>query len=207
MVPGVSELGGTSLGWGGTHRGVVSSFGCHVATAMRHLVSVSFSWWVHRCLGSRHRCLGSRGLLWALGAHCVVSLSFVVVAVWCLSSSVVVVLSRGLLVGQALSAHQSTMTNDRFESIVRHSVAMSLTATWHLGWLCVSKGRTGGDNLLCMVTTLGVITVVPCCQCCWASLLDDGGGRERRLWIVDGAQIEHRPLLMFAVGVTNPQHN
>ena len=47
--------------------------------------------------------------------------------------------------------------------------------------------------------------MVPCCWCCWASLLDDGGGRERRLWIVDGAQIEHRHLPTFALGMTNPQ--
>ena len=39
------RAGRTSLGRGGTHRGVVSSFGCHIATATRHLVSVSFSWW------------------------------------------------------------------------------------------------------------------------------------------------------------------
>ena len=38
-------------------------------------------------------------------------------------------------------------------------------------------------------------------------LVVDGGGRERTLWIVDRAQIEHRRLLMFALGVTNPQHD
>ena len=36
---------------------------------------------------------------------------------------------------------------------------------------------------------------------------DDGGGRERMLWIVDGAQIEHQCLLMFALGMTNAQHD
>ena len=35
----------------------------------------------------------------------------------------------------------------------------------------------------------------------------EGGGRERRLWIVDGAPIEHRRLPTFALGMTSPQHN
>ena len=38
-----------------------------------------------------------------------------------------------------------TMTNDRFESIIHHLVAMLLTVTWHLG--CVSVKRTEGDDL------------------------------------------------------------
>ena len=33
---------------------------------------------------------------------------------------------------------------------------------------------------------------------------DDGGGRERMLWIVDGAQIEHQHLPTFTLGVTKP---
>ena len=49
MVPSVSEQGGTSLGWGGAHRGVVSLFGCHIATATWHLVSVSRRWWFSWC--------------------------------------------------------------------------------------------------------------------------------------------------------------
>ena len=35
----------------------------------------------------------------------------------------------------------------------------------------------------------------------------DGSGRERRLWIFDGAQIKHWHLPTFALGMTNPQHN
>ena len=54
-----------------------------------------------------------------------------------------------------------TMTNDGFESVVRHLVAMSLSATWHLGCVSVKKGE--GDDLLCMVTTLSVVTVGWCC--------------------------------------------
>ena len=50
-----------------------------------------------------------------------------------------------------------TMTNDGFESIVRHLVATSLSATWHLG--CVSVRQKEREDLLCMVTTLGVVTV------------------------------------------------
>ena len=49
------------------------------------------------------------------------------------------------------------MTNDRFESVVHHVVATSLSATWHLG--CVSVKRKEGEDLLCMVTMLGIITV------------------------------------------------
>ena len=45
--------------------------------------------------------------------------------------------------------------NDGF--IVRRLVATSLSATWQLG--CVSVRVRGTDNLLCMVTTLGVVTV------------------------------------------------
>ena len=47
--------------------------------------------------------------------------------------------------------------NNGFESVVHHLVATSLSATWHLG--CVSVKRTEGDDLLCTVTTLGVVTV------------------------------------------------
>ena len=47
--------------------------------------------------------------------------------------------------------------NDRFESVVRHLVTTSLSATWHLG--CVSVKRKEGEDLLCMVTMLGVVTV------------------------------------------------
>ena len=50
-----------------------------------------------------------------------------------------------------------TMTNDRFKSVVRHLVATLLITTWHLG--CVSVKRKGGDDLLCTVTMLGVVTV------------------------------------------------
>ena len=49
------------------------------------------------------------------------------------------------------------MTNDGFESVVRHLVATSLSATWHLG--CVSVKKMEGDDLLCTVTTLSVVTV------------------------------------------------
>ena len=49
------------------------------------------------------------------------------------------------------------MTNDGFESVVHHLVAMSLSATWHLG--CVSVKRMEGDDLLCTVRMLGIITV------------------------------------------------
>ena len=53
-----------------------------------------------------------------------------------------------------------TMMNDGFESIVHHLVTMSLSATWHLG--CVSVKRKEGEDLLCMVMTLGVVTVGWC---------------------------------------------
>ena len=49
------------------------------------------------------------------------------------------------------------MTNDGFESVICHLVTRLLSATWHLG--CVSVKRTEGDNLLCMVRTLGVVTI------------------------------------------------
>ena len=45
--------------------------------------------------------------------------------------------------------------NNGFESVVRHLVAMSLSAMWHLG--CVSVKRKDGGDLLCTVTTLGVV--------------------------------------------------
>ena len=94
---------------------------------------------------------------WCWVSHHVVSSSFVVVVVWSLLSSIVVVPSHGLLVGQALIAHQLTMMNDEFGSVVRHLAATSLTATWHLGCLSVKGGQV--DDLLCMVTMLGVITI------------------------------------------------
>ena len=50
-----------------------------------------------------------------------------------------------------------TMTNNGFESVVRHLVATSLSATWHLG--CVSVKRKEREDLPCMVTTLGIVTV------------------------------------------------
>ena len=50
-----------------------------------------------------------------------------------------------------------TMMNDGFESIVRHLVAMSLSVTWHLGYVSVKEKEA--DDLLCMVTTLSVVTV------------------------------------------------
>ena len=50
-----------------------------------------------------------------------------------------------------------TIMNDRFKSVIHHLVTMSLSATWHLG--CVSVKRKDGDDLLCMVTMLGVVTV------------------------------------------------
>ena len=66
------------------------------------------------------------------------------------------------------------MTNDRFD--IRRLVAMSLTATWHLG--CVSVRVRGANNLLCMVTTLGIVTVrqhgVVGVQ--GGEFVDDGGG-------------------------------
>ena len=37
--------------------------------------------------------------------------------------------------------------------------------------------------------------------------MDDGGGRGRAVWIVDGAQIEHRHLPTFALGVTSAEHD
>ena len=39
-----------------------------------------------------------------------------------------------------------TMTNDGFESVVRHLVATSLSATWHLGGVSV-KRKEGKDIL------------------------------------------------------------
>ena len=66
-------------------------------------------------------------------------------------SSVMIVLSCGLLVGQALCAYQSTMTNDRFKFIIHHLVTTSLSVTWHLK--CVSV--TGGQGVM----MLGVITI------------------------------------------------
>ena len=47
--------------------------------------------------------------------------------------------------------------NDGFKSVIRHLVATSLSATWHLG--CVSVNQKEGDDLLCMVMTLSVVTV------------------------------------------------
>ena len=54
-----------------------------------------------------------------------------------------------------------TMMNDGFESVVRHLVTTSLSATWHLGCVSVKKGE--GDDLLCTVTTLSIVTVGWCC--------------------------------------------
>ena len=102
-------------------------------------------WGVCHCLGGHLHCLGGGGLSLALSANCIVSSSFVVVVVWCLLLSVIVALSCGLLVGQALSAHQLTMINDGFKS-VHHLVATLLSVTWHLG--CVSVKRKEGDDLL-----------------------------------------------------------
>ena len=45
------------------------------------------------------------------------------------------------------------------------------------------------------------------CQCRWASFLDGSGGAGRVLWIVDGTQIKHQHLPMFALGMTRPEHD
>ena len=130
-------------------------FGCHIVTAIWHLVSVSrcwwFSWWWQLLLymwASVHACFGvfviiwvvvDRGWCWA--SHCVVSSLFVVVVVWSLLSSIMVVPSGGLLVGQALSTHQSMMTNDRFRSTVHHLATTFLSAVWHLACVLVKQGQ------------------------------------------------------------------
>ena len=77
------------------------------------------------------------------------------------------ILGRMLLFGQLLSLCRyrclgiRTMTNNRFESVVHHLVTTSLSAMWHLGYVSVKTKE--GDNLLCTVTTLSVITVGWCC--------------------------------------------
>ena len=75
--------------------------------------------------------------------------------------------------------------NDGFESVAHHLVAMSLIATWHLG--CVSVKRKGGDDLLCTVTTLGVVTVG------WSRVVGVVG---RASWMIVVVEKERCGLLM-----------
>ena len=72
------------------------------------------------------------------------------------------------------------MMNDRFESIVHHLVATLLSAMWHLG--CVSVMRNEGDDLLCTVTTLGVVTVE------WRRVVGVVGGAA---WMIVVVEKEH----------------
>ena len=66
------------------------------------------------------------------------------------------------------------MMNDGF--VIHRLVATLLTAMWHLG--CVSVRVRGTDNLLCMVTTLGVVTVRRhgVVGVRGGEIVDDGGG-------------------------------
>ena len=52
------------------------------------------------------------------------------------------------------------MTNDRFESVIHHLVATSLSDV--APGMCVSKTRKAGEDLLCMVMMLGIVTVRWC---------------------------------------------
>ena len=83
--------------------------------------------------------------------------------------------------------------NDGFKSVVHHLVATSLTATWHLG--CVSVKKMEGDDLLCMVTMLSVVTVR------WRCVVGVIG---RASWMIVVVEKEH---CGFALGAINPQHN
>ena len=78
-----------------------------------------------------------------------------------------------------------TMTNDKFEFIVHHLVATSLSAMWHLGCVSVKKGE--GNDLLCMVTMLSVVTVG---WCCVVSVVG------RASWMMVVVEKEHCGLLM-----------
>ena len=78
-----------------------------------------------------------------------------------------------------------TMMNDGFESVVCHLVATLLTVMWHLG--CVSVKKMEGDDLLCMVTTLSVITVG---WCCVVSVVGQAS------WMMVVVEKEHCGLLM-----------
>ena len=108
-----------------------SSFGCHVAGSD---VAPGFRYW-------------------ALVVFVVVAAVSVCVGI-CLCSFWGVCCCSG---GHHHCLGIQTMTNDRFESVVHHLVAMSLSVTWHLG--CVSVKKKEGDDLLCMVMTLSVITI------------------------------------------------
>ena len=94
--------------------------------------------------------------------------------------------------------------------VVRHLVATSLIVTWHLKG--VWKRKDGGDGGLTYCGRRQRQALSPSDDDAWSSsrrlgLVVDGGGRERTLWIVDRAQIKHRRLPTFALGVTNPQHD
>ena len=124
---------GTKLGWGVLT--MVSycclSFGCHVTGSN---VAPGFR-------------------LWAL-------VVFVVVAAVSVHVGIHLCLFWGIchcLGGRHHCLGGQTMTNNGFESVVCHLVTTSLSVTWHLG--CVSVKRKDGDDLLCTVTMLGVITV------------------------------------------------
>ena len=155
VVPGVSELGGMSLGWGVF---TMVLYHCLGATLQQQCGT----WFLlvdagGFCGGGSCFCACGHPFVLVLGHLLLSGQSWIVVglghcvgivcgrgSVVSVLPSVVVMLSCGLLVGQALSAHRSTMMNNGFESTVCHLVAMLLSATWHLGWMCVSKGRTGG---------------------------------------------------------------
>ena len=93
---------------------------------------------------------------------------------------------------------------------IRRFVATSLIATWHLKG--VWKRKDGGDGVLMYCGRRQRQALSPSDDNTWSSLrrlglVVDGGGGERTLWIVDRTQIEHRRLLTFALGVTNPQRD
>ena len=134
----------------------------------------------------------------APGFHLWVLVVFVVVAAVSLCVSIHSCLSWGIcccLGGHHHCLGSQTMTNNRFKSIIRHLVATSLSATWHLG--CVSVERKESDDLLCMVTTLGVVTVR------WRCVVGVVG---RASWMIVVAEKEHCGLLMVP-NLSNPQHN
>ena len=77
---------------------------------------------------------------------------------------------------------------------------------------CMEEMKDGGDGGLTYCGQRQRQALSPSDDDAWSSsrrlgLMVDGGGGERTLWIVDPAQIEHRRLPTFALGVTNPQHD
>ena len=93
--------------------------------------------------------MGGGGFSLTLGVspHCVVVLSGCGrVAVWCLSfrrgRDRVVVICWWVRLGKQFGTHQLMMMNDGI--VVRHLVATSHSATWHLECVNEVKGRRGG---------------------------------------------------------------